>query len=141
MTTVPAIQRLGSGLIIQGPAVGDLAYLVELGLRYRAGANGAAPSVEHRRLLAVLRETADIAFTPDNASRGRRTSAKPADPEQLNAEGWVGSMTAAQLLNIGPRQVRRIAHELGGIRTHGKWSFSRSAVISAALRRKERNPE
>ena len=51
----PAVQRLGSAVLLQGPAVADVAFLVGLGMRYRARVDGTAPSAHHRALLSLTR--------------------------------------------------------------------------------------
>lgn len=132
--SAPAVQRLSDAVILQGPALHDVAYLVGLGIRYRAQVDGSAPAEHHRRLLALLSDVS-VSVSADGHADVRSEGAPavwlPGDG------GSVHTDTAARMLNLTPRQVRRLADQLGG-RRHGRtWMFDRAAVSAEAARREE----
>ncbi len=130
----PAVQRLGSAVLLQGPAVADVAFLVGLGMRYRARVDGTAPSAHHRALLSTLNDTAEATLAAD-VRDGHTDVRHHADASQSDGVG-VDSETAARLMGISMRQVCRLAPELGGRRVGRVWTFDRAAVLAAVAHRK-----
>jgi hypothetical protein len=90
--------------------------------------------VYHRELLSMLNATAEATLAPGGGRADVR--AVPVRAE-LEAGARENTRTAAGLLNISERQVRRIASELGGRRINRSWCFDRAAVLAAAVRRQE----
>ncbi len=124
-------------VLVQGPALADLAYLTGLGIRYRSRTDGVAPSPSHRRLLSALNAAAEATLAAaDVRNTGHVDVREAAGPAQL-AVG-TGTEGAARLLEVTPRHVRRLAEELGGHRVGRTWRFDRAAILAAAARRQER---
>jgi hypothetical protein len=124
-------------VLLQGPAVADLAYLATLGLRYRARTDGLPATVHHRRLLALLTAAAvDLAAMSgrDGHADGHQA---PDLPTSEVGEVVMRSEAVARALGITARQVRRMAEELGGRRIGRVWEYDRTAVLAAVTRRQE----
>ena len=133
--TAPAVQKLGSAVLLQGPAVHDVCYLVGLGLKYRAMMDGCSPREHHRRLLALL---TDAAISRPVSADGHADARQEVDlAESTRGDGPVQTDTAARMLGLTTRQVRRLADQLGGRRIGGTWVFDRAAVSAEAIRRRE----
>lgn len=133
--TTPAVQRFGDAVLLQGPAVAETAYLVNLGLRWRSTVDGAAPSAHHRRLLELLNDAAEATISPGVLED--RTSDVREVPDESSLGVVIGSVAAARLLDLSPRHVTRLADHFSGQRRGGRWVFSRAAVLAEAARRKE----
>jgi hypothetical protein len=56
----PAIQKLGSAVLLEGPAVADAAYLISVGLRALQRRGGVAPMSRWLVLQRQLRAVADL---------------------------------------------------------------------------------
>lgn len=134
--STPAVQRLGSAVLLQGPAVHDLAYLVGLGLRYRSTVDGTAPAQHHLQLLSLLADMAEATLTPDVREQGTSDVRSEVGSSDLKVKR-VDTAAAARLLGITTRQTRRLASHLGGRRVKGNWSFDRAAVVAEAQRRSQ----
>jgi hypothetical protein len=117
--------------------VHDVAYLVGLGLRYRAQADGCPPLSRHRRLLALLTEASISVSVSDDGRSDVRDEADPAGLVTGDGDGPIQADTAAQMLGLTSRQVRRLADLLGGRRIGRAWVFDRAAVSAEAVRREE----
>lgn len=50
------------------------------------------------------------------------------DPTALETQDLIGSVRAAELLGISPRQLQRIATDLDGQKVCGRWAFQESIV-------------
>jgi hypothetical protein len=125
--TIPGVQTLSDAVVLQGPVVAEVAYLVNLGLRHRANLDGTAPSVRQRALLRMLTDTAEAVLAVPDARGHADTRATP-DLAESTFVGEMNTAEAARLLGITPRHVRRLARSLDGRRVKGTWSFDRAAV-------------
>ena len=135
--TVPAVQRLGAAVLLQGPALAEVAYLASLGLRHRAAVDGAPPSVRQRQLLRILADAAEASLALPPTPGGHADLAAGPDLEESMFVGMVGTAEAASVLGVSPRHVRRLARSLDGRRVKGAWTFDRHAVVAYATQRKE----
>ena len=114
----PSIQRLGSAVLLQGPALAAARYAVGIAQRGRRS-NGYAPSPTLTELERAL-----------EAAEGRTdvpTSSVDAVSKSALAEP-VSTNEAARILGRSARQVRRIAATLDGRRIGGAWWFDRQTV-------------
>ncbi|AMY53425.1 hypothetical protein [Rhodococcoides fascians] len=117
----PAVDRLGDCLLLSGPAIADLYWLVSVGIR-AVERNGHPIRPDAYRLQQVLRSCRD------DASAARHDDvAEPADVA-LSAENFIGTAEAALILGRSRRQVQRIATSLGGRIINGGWQFDANAV-------------
>lgn len=139
-TQAPAVQQLDVAVLLQGPALLDVHYLVALGVREVKRRDGINPSprlVELQRCLAsaVGRYRAAVSLAghadvPDHAA--------PTGSEHPGPEDLLTTREAAVILNICERHVRRLAPELGGAtRRGGVLLFDRGAVEALAATRAE----
>lgn len=135
----PSAQRLGSAVLLQGPAVADVAHLVEVGLRARQARDGIAPTTRQLAVLRELRGARDDLAPSRTASRPRHRDAADGSglarlalcPDELSTHA------AAALLGVGVRQVQRLAPRLGARRQpSGALLYDRAAVLSEAATRR-----
>jgi len=107
----PPVQRLAPDvLLLTGDAVQALAYAVTVAQRARQR-NGLPPS---RGLAALLAATGQ----PDT----------PPTPTLETEPDWITTEEAAHMLGCSNRQTRRLAPQLGGRLTAGRWLLDRHAV-------------
>lgn len=130
--TIPPVQRLGSAVLLQGPAVIDTFYLVALGIKETRRTDGIAPSPRLQALAAALRDAAAEARA--SVSRHERV-ARPARQAPSGVLDEIYTEEAAVLLGLTRRHVQRIAADLGGRRRHRLWVFDRGAVECAVADR------
>jgi len=130
--TTPAVQRLGAAALLQGPALAETAYLLHLGIRYRANIDGAVASDRQRALLRVLTDTAEATLACGHAD----THPPPGVAGSLTV-GEIGTAEVARVLGITPRHARRFAVDLDGRRVKGTWLFDRAAVVAYVAERRE----
>lgn len=129
---IPAVQRLGSAILLQGPAVLDAHYLIAAGVRDVQRRDGIAPSPRLRFLLEELAAaSADIrAMSP--AGHGDV-------PEEgngaLSVLDLIPTREAAMILDLSVRQTRRHRDAAGGRDVGGALMFERGAVEALAARR------
>jgi len=133
VSNTPAVQRLGSAVLLQGPAVADAAYLVAVGVRTLARRDGVAIA----RWLTLQRALQQVAA----ADHGHADVLGVVDEEALLAEELVSTKEAAHMLRLTERQVRRIAACLGGRHAGRALVFDRSAVQAEAARRRAADEE
>lgn len=115
----PSIQRLGSAVLLQGPALAAARYAVGIAQRGRRS-NGYAPSptlTELEQALEAAEGRADVLIIPADAV-SKSALAEP-----------ISTTEAARILGRSTRQVRRIAVSLDGHRIGGAWWFDRQTVI------------
>jgi hypothetical protein len=131
LTEPPAVQQLGSAVLLQGQALTDAYYLVSAGIR-EASRSG-YPTGRFEEIRRAIRD----------ASRRRQSDV--AERELLSHSGndrsavdTIGTAEAAALLGIGFRNCQRKAKEGLGRRVGGRWVYDRALVIAEAERRKER---
>jgi hypothetical protein len=67
-------------------------------------------------------------------SSTRRETDCDTDEDGQSVHEWLISREVATMLQISPRQVQRLAGELGGRLIGGRWVFNRSAVEAHAVR-------
>ena len=134
MTTVavPAVQRLGSAVLLQGPAVVDVWHLVALGVRAARRDGIGLARVDH--LQAVLAAAAaEVRATSgtgqcDVAQVPARATCNPSEP--------LSTREAADLLGLSPRQTQRIARTLAARQLRsGRLIFDRGAVDAYLIER------
>ena len=135
-----AAQRLdttGPVLLLTGPVLVDLNWLVTLGIQVARQRDGMTP---RPRLLELQRIVAAAAQDVRAAASGRAdVRAAPDSPElpQDDPDAWIGTREAAITLGLSQRQVRRIATSLGTVQ-HGRVHlFRRLAVEAYAAHRGE----
>lgn len=121
----PAVQQFGDAVLLRGPAVIDVCYLLRLGVRETARRDGITPGPRLRELLDALEHAAAIV---------RGVSACPGEDvpdqhERRSSRQPIGSKEVAVLLDRSPRQVRRLAATLDAQRgPGGAWTFDRQTV-------------
>ena len=155
--TAPAVQRLGSAVLLQGPALAEVLHLVALGARERERRNGLPASRRLRDLLAVLAETVaeDELVSPlsdrqyacsDMVPRHRdiheRDDSADFDTSVMRRHE-ISTGEVAEVLGVSQRQVQRLASSIGSRRApSGRLVFDGLAVQAyAATRKEEREPD
>lgn len=125
----PAVQQLGAAVLLQGPALLDVRYLLALGVRVVQSRDGITP---HGRLLHLQR-VVEVA-----ADEYRQNLALPAalDPGDVR-EDRCTTREAALTLGLSVRQVRRLAPQLGGVRHGRELLLERTAVEAQLAQRAE----
>lgn len=122
---VPAVQKLGSALLLQGQAVVDAWRLVELGIQ-RAGRDGINPV-----RLAPLRSALAAAAAEVRSMSGVGHADVRDEPSAPVSEPTAPLTTreVATMLHISPRQAGRLAVTLEARRLRtGVWVFDRYTV-------------
>ncbi len=137
--TIPGVQTLSDAVVLQGPVVAEVAYLVNLGLRHRANLDGTAPSVRQRALLRMLTDTAEAVLAVPDARGHADTIATPHLGEF--GVGEISTAEAANVLGVSPRHVRRLARSLDGRRVKGTWLFDKHALVAYRALREEEETE
>lgn len=135
---VPAVQRLGDAVLLQGPAVHDVAFLIGLGIRFRAQVDGCPPSHQHKALLAYLTDVSVSMPVPTSTDAEHANVRESPDSRDYKRNG-IGTAEAARLLGFTEQHVRRLATHLGGQRVRGAWVFDRAAIAAEVARRSEGN--
>ena len=126
----PPVHRLGSAVLLQGPAVADAAYLVAVGLRALSRRDGVAPMSRWLVLQRHLKAVADLVSDTGNADLPQDHDEAPLELEDLI------STEAASMLGLTERQMRNLASQLGGRRAGRRaWVFDRALVELEASRR------
>jgi len=135
------VQRLGASILVQGPALRELQYLLVLGARERQRRDALQASVGVRHLLALLAEAVD---EDDPVTRARHGDvaggAAPADSMVMGTPQEITTGEAAAILALGRRQVQRLTPSLGSRRVPGgALVFDRGAVEAYAAQRRQRD--
>ena len=125
----PAIQKLGSAVLLQGPAVADTAYLISVGLRALQRRDGVAPMSRWLVLQRQLRAVADLADT------GNAELPQDHDEASLGLEDLISTAEAAEMLKVTEPQMRNLVSQFGGRRAGRAWVFDRALVELEAKRR------
>lgn len=122
----PEVELLGDAVLLRRPIVAEVRRLLALGIRDAVRRDGLRPPARALHLLATLAAAdsvrADVRPLPDS----------PATPT-------VHTMTTAQAarqLGLSTRQARRLADQLGAIRTTAGWRFGAEQVRAAAAIRR-----
>ncbi len=139
--TAPAVQRLGASILVQGPALRELQYLLVLGARERQRRDALQASVGVRHLLALLAEAVD---EDDPVTRARHGDvaggADSADSAVMGTPQEITTGEAAAILALGRRQVQRLASSIGARRVPGgAFVFDKLAVAAYAAQRRQRD--
>jgi len=128
----PAVQQLGSAVLLQGPAVVDVWRLVALGVRAAHRDGIGLARVDH--LQAVLAAAAaEVRATSgtgqcDVAQVPARATCDPSEP--------LSTREAANLLGLSPRQTQRMARTLDAHQLRsGRLIFDRGAVDAYLIER------
>ncbi|MCU1613518.1 MAG: hypothetical protein JWO98_1058 [Frankiales bacterium] len=133
---IPAVQLLGSAVLLRGPAVLHVQRLVEVGIRETHRRDGIRPSLGLVDVLQALTTAADALRM---SGSGHDDVARGDDSAQSEMTAPIGTREAAVLLGITPRQTQRIARSLGGHRAPGgAWTFARDEVEAYANYRMEK---
>jgi len=123
--TVPAVQRFGSVVLLQGPAVLDVWHLVALGVRAAHRDGIGLARVDH--LQAVLAAAAAEVRATSECGHGdvaQLPAGALSDPSEPLTTGEVATM-----LGLSPRQTQRMARTLDARRLRsGRLLFDRGAV-------------
>ncbi len=140
--TAPAVQRLGASILVQGPALRELQYLLVLGARERQRRDALQASVGVRHLLALLAEAVD---EDDPVTRARHGDvaggADSADSAVMGTPQEITTGEAAAILALGRRQVQRLASSIGARRVPGgAFVLDRAAVEGYAAQRRQKDP-
>jgi len=129
---VPAVQRLGSAVLLQGPAVVDVWHLVALGVRAARRDGIGLARVDH--LQAVLAAAAaEVRATSgtgqcDVAQVPARATCDPSEP--------LSTREAADLLGLSTRQTQRMARTLDARQLRsGVYIYDRTAVDAYLIER------
>jgi hypothetical protein len=126
----PPVQRLGSAVLIQGPAVLELMRLAVLGAKLRSTRDGIAMPDSTRRLIQALADAAG-----DVAAGGQRDMAEDPDPASWQVVDGVTTKEVAGMLQLSQRQARRLAPALGGRKVGGVLLVDRDAALAFAAER------
>ncbi len=129
---VPAVQRLGSAVLLQGPAVVDVWHLVALGVRAARRDGIGLARVDHLQaeLAAAAAEVRATSGTGqcDVAQVPARATCDPSEP--------LSTREAADLLGLSPRQTQRMARTLDAHQLRsGRLIFDRGAVDAYLIER------
>lgn len=118
------IRVLGEAILIEGPeALLAVKYSVHAAMRARKR-NGVAPFPESLALLASANKALDAV----QSRIGREDGPDDLD-EALSDPELIDTTTAATILKVSPRQVRRLARTLEGKQLPtGGWVFERTTV-------------
>lgn len=140
MTSVPppAVQLIGSAVLLQREAVLLVAELVNLGVHQLQQVNGISASPNVVKVQKILAHAATL--TRDNLARPRRLDGQVVPVAAPSISGdTIGVAAAAVILRRSRRQTIRLARTLNGWGgSQGKaWSFSRAAVETYAAERKQ----
>jgi len=130
--TVPAVQRFGSVVLLQGPAVLDVWQLVALGVRAakRDGIALARVAVLQGVLAAAAAEVraASECGHGDVAQEPTRALSDPSEP--------LTTREVATMLGLSPRQTQRMARTLDARQLRsGRLLFDRGAVDAYLIER------
>jgi len=128
----PAVQQLGSAVLLQGPAVVDVWHLVALGVRAAQRDGIGLARVDH--LQAVLAAAAaEVRATSgtgqcDVAQVPARATCDPSEP--------LTTREAAAMLGLSTRQTQRMARTLGARQLRsGVYVYDRGAVDAYLIER------
>ncbi len=122
---VPAVQRLGSAVLLQGPAVVDVWHLVALGVRAAHRDGIGLARVDH--LQAVL--AAAAAEVRATSEPGQRHVAQLPVGALSDPSEPLGSKEVAAMLGVSPRQAQRMQAQLGARKLRSRvLIFDRGAV-------------
>lgn len=127
----PDVQLLGGSVaVISGAAAIDAYRLVTEGIALVRRRDGIEPSTRLLRTVAALKAAAEAARATDTADIADvRTSLTSAS---LRNGTQVGVAEAADLVGVGARQIRRLAPNLGGVKTRSGWRFD-TGLLAAYL--------
>lgn len=127
----PPVQVFPGVVIVSGPALKDLYFLVSSGVR-AASRNG---KVDNRfeGLRRAIRD-ADVARTRQRDTGSEADCADCAGDDEL-AVDQIGTAEAALILGISLRSCQRKAKGLGR-KVAGRWVFDRQLVVAEAAHRK-----
>lgn len=127
----PDVQDLGRAVLIQGPALVELAGLIRRGLRDRAR-DGYRPTTRAATILTAV-DRAASRMSP----AGREDVPADVDPEQWTSDNRITTAEAARILGLSARQVRRKRDELAGSYIGGALLFDQATVAAHAAQRKD----
>lgn len=128
--TAPAVQTLGSAVLLQGPALQDAAFLVAVGVRALSNRDGVAPMPRWLTLQAQLKRASDLV-----ADDGTAELPEAQHLPRLAEDQLISTREAADMLKISERQVRNLAADLGARRAGRALVFDRELVQLEADRR------
>lgn len=126
----PPVQRLTAALLLQGPVLAEVRWVLQVGAREIWRRDSIPPSATITSLLRDLQELAA-------ARSGNAEVPSPAEREALMTETRISTAEAAGLLGMGSRQVRNIQDRLGGRKLGGVLTLELAAVQAEAARRRE----
>lgn len=136
MADVPAIQKLGTSVLLSGPGVLHALHLVARGIQLTESRDGITPPPAARELERVLRAAADeLRMSP---SRHRDVAEEVVSRQWLQSEE-MSTKEVAAMAGVGARQVQRLATSFGGRRVGGRLVFNRIAVQAAIAEREASN--
>jgi hypothetical protein len=123
----------GGEVLLQGATLRLVAGLVGQGLAARRR-DGYRPSAMELEVTEALRRAAAM-------SRPGHADVPEAAPERSSGQA-ISSAEAARILEVSPRQVRRLTGELGGRRTvAGPLEFDLAAIEAEAARRQQQRKD
>lgn len=135
MRHAPAVQALGSAVLLQGAALAEVLHLVAVGAQVRQRRDGIPPSPALQDLIAVLARAVDD--SPLSPTRQRHVVTAVTSEDLKSVGVPMGSREAAELLGLSVRQIQRSAAVLGGHRIGGRLVFDRDAVIAHQASRRQ----
>lgn len=135
MTVYPPVTRLGTAVLLQSTAVGDVAYLVRVGMRGLAARDGVAALPRWRALLLELERASSDTTSAIASARRSEDFRTDDDQPEWDPEVLISTKEAAAMLNLTPRQVTNLAGRLGARRTGRAYVFDRGIVEAEARHR------
>ncbi len=129
---VPAVQRLGSAVLLQGAALLDARRFVTLGIRAASRDGIAAPP----RVALLLRALTDSAALID---RGHADGPALLTGAASDATDTITTAEVATLLGLSTRQTRRLARTLEARQLRsGAYVYDRTAVAAYLAERSQK---
>jgi hypothetical protein len=139
---LPAVQVLGSAVLLQGPAVLD--QLAATGALIRelkaSGMQVPARVLDEQRALAVAASVIRGQQVPVSVPRQRDATSGPS-PSESTSTVHIGTREAAEMLGVSQRHAQRIASSIGGEQLpNRRFTFDRLAVEAYLLDSRDRRP-
>lgn len=111
----PPVQRLTAAMLLQGPLLAEVRWVLREGAREIWRRDGIPPSAA---ITHLLRELGAV-----TSSQGHEDVPEVAEPEGLISETRISTADAAEVLELSPRQLRRLRDHLGARKVGGVLTF------------------
>lgn len=133
----PAIQKLGTSVLLSGAGVLHALHLVACGIQLTRDRDGITPPAAARDLERVLREAA---FELGMSRPRHRDVAEEVVSRAWNQSEEMTTKEVAAMAGVGTRQVQRRATQFGGRLIGNRFVFNRVAVEAALADREGTRP-